>query len=372
MRDDAVGLGRRARADPRVAADACPGAGDPPARSRALVRASLWREGAHRSSLDDEGPRRFRLRAPGLLDGARLPGGGAVIERKPFESPAFGGLPQRKPPWLKVRLPSGEGYAATLRVARGRKLHTVCEEARCPNIGECWGRKTATFMILGDVCTRSCGFCAVKSGRPSGLDLDEPRRTAEAVRDLGIRHAVITSVNRDELPDGGAGIFAETVRRIRELSPGTRVEILVPDFLGKREALAKVWGARPDIFGHNVECVARLQRAVRSAANYTRSLTVLEETKKVGGMLVKTGLQVGHGEAWEEILALMDDVARIGVDIFTIGQYLQPTREHLPVRRWYTPEEFAALRQEALKRGIPHCMSGALVRSSYRAEQPFE
>jgi lipoic acid synthetase len=241
----------------------------------------------------------------------------------------------------------------------------------CPNIAECWGRKTATFMILGDVCTRSCGFCAVKTGRPTELDLDEPRRTALAVKDLGIKHAVITSVNRDELDDGGASIFAETIRQIRHVSPGTRVEVLTPDFLGKREALETVWAARPDVHAHNVECVPRLQRTVRSAANYERSIMVLEETKKAG-LLSKTGIQVGHGETWDELLGVMDDLARIRVDIFTIGQYLQPTREHLPVRRFYTPDEFAKLRDESKSRGIPYVQSGPLVRSSYRAEEPFE
>jgi lipoic acid synthetase len=231
----------------------------------------------------------------------------------------------RKPAWLKVRLPTGEGYAATLKVARAQSLHTVCEDARCPNIAECWGRKTATFMILGDLCTRSCGFCAVKTGRPTGLDLDEPRRTALAVKELAIKHAVITTV----------------------------------------------WASRPDVFGHNVECVARLQRQVRSAANYERSLMVLEETCKQG-LLAKTGLQVGHGETWEEILAVMDDLARLRLDILTIGQYLQPTREHLTVKRFYTPEEFARLRDEAKARGIRYVQSGPLVRSSYRAEEPFE
>ncbi len=277
----------------------------------------------------------------------------------------------RKPPWLRVRLPSGEGYLETLRVAREQRLHTVCEDALCPNIAECWGRKTATFMILGDVCTRSCGFCSVKSGRPSGLDLDEPRRTALAVKELGIRHAVITSVNRDELDDGGAGIFAETIRAIRLASPGTRVEVLTPDFLGKRAALEKVWDARPDVHAHNVECVPRLQRLVRSAANYGRSREVLVETKR-RGILTKSGVQVGHGESWEELLELMDDLARIPVDILTVGQYLQPTRGHLPVRRFYTPEEFARLGLEGRARGIPYVHSGPLVRSSYRAEAPFE
>ncbi|HVR83125.1 MAG TPA: lipoyl synthase [Planctomycetota bacterium] len=277
----------------------------------------------------------------------------------------------RKPPWLKVKLPTGEGYATTLRVARERNLHTVCEDAMCPNIAECWGRKTATFMILGDLCTRSCGFCAVKTGRPTELDLDEPRRTALAVKELAISHAVITSVNRDELEDGGAAIFAETVRQIRVESPRTRVELLTPDFLGKRPALETVWASRPDVFGHNIECVARLQRQVRSAANYERSLLVLEETRKQG-LLAKTGLQVGHGETWDEILSVLDDLGRIGLDIMTIGQYLQPTREHLTVKRFYTPEEFHALRDEAKKRGIRYVQSGPLVRSSYRAEEPFE
>ena len=277
----------------------------------------------------------------------------------------------RKPPWLKVKLPTGEGYSTTLRVARERQLHTVCEDAMCPNIAECWGRKTATFMILGDICTRSCGFCAVKTGRPTELDLDEPRRTALAVKELAIKHAVITSVNRDELEDGGAGIFAETVRQIRIESPQTRVELLTPDFLGKRPALETVWASRPDVFGHNIECVPRLQRQVRSAANYERSVMVLEETRKQG-ILAKTGLQLGHGESWDEILVVLDDMARIGLDILTIGQYLQPTREHLPVRRFYTPEEFTTLRDEAKRRGIKYVQSGPLVRSSYRAEEPFE
>jgi len=277
----------------------------------------------------------------------------------------------RKPAWLKVRLPTGEGYATTLRVARERNLHTVCEDAMCPNIAECWGRKTATFMILGDLCTRSCGFCAVKTGRPTELDRDEPRRTALAVKELAIKHAVITSVNRDELEDGGAAIFAETVRQIRVESPATRVELLTPDFLGKRPALETVWASRPDVFGHNIECVARLQRQVRSAANYERSLMVLEETRKQG-LLAKTGLQVGHGESWDEILSVMDDLGRIGLDILTIGQYLQPTREHLTVKRFYTPDEFLLLRDQARKRGIRYVQSGPLVRSSYRAEEPFE
>ncbi len=280
----------------------------------------------------------------------------------------------RKPSWLKVKYPTGAGYQETLRVARAERLHTICEDALCPNIAECWGRKTATFMILGDVCTRSCGFCSVKSGRPPlPPDPDEPRRTGAAIAKLGIRHAVITSVNRDELPDGGAAMFAETVRQIRLQSPGTRVELLTPDFLGKLPALETVWNAKPDVFGHNVECVRRLQRVVRSAANYERSLFVLSEAKRRHpAMFVKTGLQVGHGESRDEILEVMDDLARLGLDIMTIGQYLQPTRDHLPVRRFYTPGEFAELGAEAKRRGIKFVQSGPLVRSSYRAEEPFE
>ncbi|MBI4566601.1 MAG: lipoyl synthase [Planctomycetes bacterium] len=279
----------------------------------------------------------------------------------------------RKPPWLRVRFPSGPGYSETLRIARAERLNTICEDALCPNIAECWGRKTATFMILGNICTRCCGFCNVKSGRPTELDLDEPRRTAEAVRKLGIKHAVITSVNRDELPDGGASIFAQTVRRIRETCPGTRIELLTPDFLGKRAALETVWASRPDVFGHNVECVRRLQRRVRSAANYERSLVVLSDTKKNNpGMFVKTGVQVGHGETFEELYQTMSDLASAGVDIMTIGQYLRPTRDHLPVQRYYTPEEFEHLRAEAKRRGLRYVQSGPLVRSSYRAEEPFE
>lgn len=277
----------------------------------------------------------------------------------------------RKPPWLKVRLPSGEGYRETLKIARGGNLHTVCEDSLCPNIAECWARRTATFMILGDVCTRACAFCAVKSGRPAAPDPGEPERTAEAVRELGVRHAVITSVDRDDLEDGGAGIFAETIRKIRERSPGVRVEVLTPDFQGKRSSLEKVWDARPDVHAHNVECVPRLQKKVRSAASYERSRGVLEETKR-RGLVTKTGIQVGHGETWEELLEVMADLARIGVDILTVGQYLQPSKEQLPVERFYTPEEFERLAGEGRARGLRHVFAGPLVRSSYHAEQAFE
>ncbi len=279
----------------------------------------------------------------------------------------------RKPAWLKVKLPAGKGYLAVMALAREQKLHTVCEDALCPNIAECWSRKTSTFMILGDICTRSCGFCSVKTGMPTELDLDEPRRTAYAVKELGIRHAVITSVNRDELKDGGAFLFAETVREIRRQSPGTRVEILIPDFQGDVPALQKVWDAKPDVLAHNIECVPRLQRQVRSAASYDVSRFVLRETKRRHPHIkTKTGIQVGHDETRGEILEVMDDLVEIGVDIFTIGQYLRPSKMHLPVRRFYTPGEFADLNREAKRRGIPHVQSGPLVRSSFRAEEPFE
>lgn len=302
----------------------------------------------------------------------RRPAGPAPSEAASAAESRSGLAHQRKPAWLKVKLPTGPGYTETLSVARTKKLHTVCEDAMCPNIAECWSRKTATFMILGDICTRSCGFCAVKSGMPTEYDTDEPRRTGEAVRDLGILHAVITSVNRDELKDGGAAIFAETVRSIRRFAPSTRVELLTPDFKGEVDALRIVWDSRPDVFGHNVECVARLQKKVRSGARWERSLFVLRETKRVGTMLVKTGIQVGHSETWDELLESFDSLASIGLDILTIGQYLQPTKQHLPVHRYYTPDEFDQLKDEAKRRGIRYVQSGPLVRSSYRAEEPFE
>jgi lipoic acid synthetase len=275
-----------------------------------------------------------------------------------------------KPPWLKVRLPTGEAYADTLRAARARGLHTVCEDARCPNIAECWGRRTATFMMLGDVCTRACGFCAVKSGRPGPVDPDEPRRTAEAIRALGIRHAVVTSVNRDDLPDGGASLFAELIRQVRRLAPGTTIEVLTPDFRGDRRAVDLVLDERPDVFAHNVECVPRLQRRVRSAATWECSAAVLAHSRR-RGLLTKTGLQVGHGETMEELVEAIDRLAAIPVDVLTVGQYLQPTRDHLPVRRFWTPDEFGAIEREARARGIRAVFSGPLVRSSYRAEEAF-
>ena len=294
---------------------------------------------------------------------------GAGDEGRRFDSPD--GHPSgRKPPWLKVRFPGGPNYLRLKGVMRRQRLHTVCEEAHCPNVGECWEAGTATFMILGDVCTRSCGFCAVKSGRPIGLDRLEPMRVAHAVRELGLRHAVVTSVNRDDEPDGGAAIFASTIRWIRRLSPGTSVEVLVPDFIGAWDALAAVMEARPDILNHNTETVPRLYRRVRPKARYERSLELLHRAKGLApGVLTKSGLMVGLGETKHELLMVMADLVDAGCDILTVGQYLRPSPKHLPVERYYRPEEFAELREAALRLGFRHVESGPLVRSSYHAER---
>jgi lipoyl synthase len=275
-----------------------------------------------------------------------------------------------RPDWLKVRWPTGPSYTRLHELMRSKSLHTVCEEARCPNMGECWNRGTATFMILGDTCTRSCGFCAVKTGRPETLDLDEPKRVAMAVQQMGLRHAVVTSVNRDELPDGGAGIFAETIRWIRRLSPGTTIEVLTPDFKGDRPALQTVMAAAPEIFNHNTETVPRLYRRVRPQADYQQSLRVLREAKEIDPHArTKSGLMVGLGETPEELLQVFQDIADQGVDILTVGQYLQPTGQHLPIDRYWHPDEFAELKEAALAMGFHHVEAGPLVRSSYHAEE---
>jgi lipoyl synthase len=249
----------------------------------------------------------------------------------------------------------------------GQRLHTVCEEARCPNVAECWNAGTATFMILGDICTRSCGFCAVKTGRPVGLDLEEPYRVAEAIRLMEVRHAVITSVNRDELPDGGAAIFAETIRQARKVKQNLTVEVLIPDFRGVAWALDIVIDAKPDILNHNTETVPRLYSRVRPQAKYPRSLEVLERSKK-RGMVTKSGLMLGLGEKQEEVLRVMKDLRRVHCDILTLGQYLRPGREYLPVERFVPPAEFQWLKEEGLNMGFRHVESGPLVRSSYHAE----
>jgi lipoic acid synthetase len=275
---------------------------------------------------------------------------------------------KRHYPWLKVKLPQGENYFELKQLVREKRLHTVCESASCPNIGECWNQRTATFMILGDICTRSCGFCDVKTGRPEGLDREEPFRVAEAVKTLGLRHAVITSVNRDELPDGGAAVWAETIRQVRAHNPGCTIEALIPDFKGCPEALQTVLAAQPDILAHNTETVPRLYRSVRPQAKYPQSLEVLHRAKQAG-FVTKTGLMVGLGEAWQELGQVMHDLHAVACDILTIGQYLQPSRMHLPVRCFYTPAEFHQLRQEGLALGFRHVESGPLVRSSYHAEE---
>lgn len=275
----------------------------------------------------------------------------------------------RRPEWLKAKIPGGENYAHLKNIIDTHRLHTVCEEARCPNMGECWNAGTATFMILGDICTRSCGFCAVKTGRPAeGLDWDEPRRVAEAVKLLGIRHAVITSVNRDERKDGGAPIFAETIREIRRQVPGCTVEVLIPDFKGSEQALNIVLDAHPDVLNHNLETVPRLYLTVRPQAKYHQSLEVLERSKK-RGFLTKTGLMVGIGEKPEEVLDVMKDVRAVNCDILTIGQYLQPTKDHLPIDRYVHPDEFRMYKEVGMKMGFKHVESGPLVRSSYHAER---
>jgi lipoic acid synthetase len=275
-----------------------------------------------------------------------------------------------KPPWLKVRFPGGPNFERLQGLMRDSGLHTVCEEARCPNIGECWGRGTATFMILGETCTRSCGFCAVKTGRPEGLDTDEPRRVALAIQRMDLRHAVITSVNRDELPDGGAGIFAETIRWTRRLCPETTIEVLIPDFRGDHGALATVMAAGPEILNHNIETVPRLYRRVRPQAVYERSLEVLRAAKELRpASRTKSGVMVGLGETVAELLQVFEDLRSHGVEILTVGQYLRPTPAHLPIDRYYHPDEFADLKARALAMGFDHVESGPLVRSSYHADE---
>jgi lipoic acid synthetase len=271
-----------------------------------------------------------------------------------------------RPDWLKVRVPSGENYSRLTRIMRENGLHTVCEEARCPNVAECWNSGTATFMILGDTCTRSCGFCAVKTGRPTSLDTDEPNRVAEATRLMNLRHIVITSVNRDELPDGGAGVFAKTIDAVRAVNPNTRIEVLIPDFKARDESLRLIFDAHPDILNHNTETVPSMYRMVRPQAKYQWSLGVLQKAK-AENFITKTGIMLGLGESREELTRVMADLVEIKVDILTLGQYLQPTPNHLPVARFLHPDEFAELREIGLEMGFKNVESGPLVRSSYHA-----
>jgi lipoic acid synthetase len=275
-----------------------------------------------------------------------------------------------KPAWLKAKAPAGENFHNLKKLARDLDLHTVCESAQCPNIGECWNHKTATFMLLGNLCTRRCGFCAVPKGRPQAIDWDEPRRVADAVAKLGLKHAVVTSVNRDDDNLGGARIFAETIRHIRELTPQCRIEVLIPDFQGIEQALGIVLDARPDVLNHNTETVPRLYRVVRSGARYERTLALLEKAKRLSpGVVTKSGVMVGLGETITELVQVFSDLGSRGVDILTVGQYLRPSRDHLPMTRYYTPDEFQYMKEEALRFGFRHVESGPMVRSSYHAHE---
>lgn len=278
--------------------------------------------------------------------------------------------PRRRPEWIKVRAPAGETYERLREMMRSKSLHTVCEEARCPNMGECWGSGTATFLMMGEVCTRSCGFCDIATGRPSPLDWKEPERVAQAVKEMNLQHAVITSVNRDERPDGGAPIFAMVIRRIRQLQPGCSIEVLIPDFKGSREALKIVMDARPEILNHNVETVRRLFRKVQPQDRYEWAEATLRNAKALDpDVLTKSGIMVGLGETIEEVRETMRDLREWGVDILTIGQYLQPSKKHLPIERYYTPDEFDELKRFGGEIGFRWVESGPLVRSSYHAEQ---
>ncbi len=299
-----------------------------------------------------------------------IPGRGPVGDGRPMWQQLLPEGVNRRPPWLTVRMPVGGRYSELDRLMRGQRLHTVCEEARCPNLGECWSHGTATFIILGDICTRACAFCAVRSGRPQGLDTDEPRRVAEAVREMGITHAVITSVDRDDLPDGGAGIFAATIRQVKELSPGCAVEVLTPDFQGSRESIQTVLEAGPEVFNHNIETVPRLFPRVRPKSAYPRSLGVLEAAAELApDGRVKSGLMVGLGESMEEVKEVLRNLRDHRVRLVTIGQYLRPSLKHIRCDRFWRPEEFLELREYGMALGFDHVESGPLVRSSYHAHE---
>lgn len=272
------------------------------------------------------------------------------------------------PPWFKVRLQPGPHYKELRQLVQTHRLHTICEEARCPNLWECWNNQTATFLILGDICTRRCHYCSVTTGRPLALDTEEPQRVADAVKILKLRHAVITSVNRDDVPDGGATIFAETIVRIRQVNPTCTVEVLIPDFQGHQEDLATIIRENPDILNHNIETVPRLFPSIRPQGKYSRSLKVLQWAHEMGAR-TKSGLMAGLGEAEDEIRGVMKDLRTVGCEMLTLGQYLRPTKDHAPVRKFYTPEEFEEFKRRAVNMGFQHVESGPLVRSSYHAEQ---
>lgn len=278
-----------------------------------------------------------------------------------------------KPDWLKIKLHTTEQFKELKSIMRGKELHTVCEEAKCPNIYECWSNRTATFMIMGKICTRACRFCAVTTGLPTELDLAEPEKVALATQQMGLRHVVVTSVARDDLQDGGASIFAATIRAIRRKNPLTSIEVLIPDFGGDKEALVVVLATEPDILNHNIETVERLSNHVRARAKYERSLALLKEAKRIRpGQVTKSGIMVGLGETTTEIIQTMQDLRAVECDIVTLGQYLQPTRKHLPVKKYYTPDEFASFKQRGKDMGFSHVESGPLVRSSYHAHEQAE
>jgi lipoyl synthase len=284
-------------------------------------------------------------------------------------APASGALPQRRPEWLKVRAPSGESYDNLKRLMRSKSLHTICEEANCPNIAECWGRGTATFLIMGDTCTRSCGFCDVKTGMPSALDWAEPLRVAQAVKQMDLQHVVVTSVNRDERADGGAPIFALTIRQIRKVKPDCSIEVLIPDFKANPNALEIVMREEPEILNHNVETVRRIFRDVQPQDHYEWAIETLANAKKIKpDAVTKTGIMLGLGETMDEVLETMRDLRAVNVDILTLGQYLQPSKKHLPISRYWEPREFDELRKAGYAMGFKWVESGPLVRSSYRAE----
>lgn len=287
-----------------------------------------------------------------------------MIELPTLEQPRQ----RTKPDWLKIQLPTGPSYAGVKKIVRENKLHTICEDGNCPNMGECWGSGTATLMILGNVCTRSCSFCAVATGRPNEYDLDEPRRVAEAVKLMKLKHCVITSVNRDELKDKGSIVWADTIRMIKLVNPGTTIETLIPDFKSDWEALERVLDQKPEVISHNMETVKRLYRIVRPQAKYERSLEQIKRTKEYG-LRTKSGIMVGLGETEDEVFEIMDDLVAHGCDVMTIGQYLQPTKMHLQVKEYVTPKQFERYTEIGLKKGFKIVESGPMVRSSYHAEK---
>jgi lipoyl synthase len=308
-----------------------------------------------------------------MTGGLRMTTNPKLLEKQRIKEEIMLEQKKSRPEWLKIQMQTGPNYQDLKSIMRGKSLHTVCEEARCPNIYECWENRTATFMILGDICTRACRFCAVNSGRPTELDLAEPKRVADAVVDMGLQHVVITSVARDDLSDGGASVFASTIRAVRERVPGCGVEVLIPDFMGNWDALKVVLDASPDILNHNVETVRRLSDRVRSKAKYDRTLELLKRSKELRpDIRTKSSIMVGVGETFEEVLETMDDLRQVGCDILTVGQYLQPTKKHLLVEKFYTPTEFLRFRGEGLQRGFAHVEAGPLVRSSYHAHEQVQ